>query len=309
MGEGPVAAVRERVGELSRRQVLARAGVGVVALLLLAGVAFYLYFGVLAHHAPPAVSEEVRADPGVTVEERYGGYVVRDADLEPERLGIVFYPGARVAPDAYLPSAAAIATRANATVVVPGMPANLAVLAPSRADAVLAGEPGVERWVVGGHSLGGAMACRYAADNAVEGLLLVGAYCDRPVRGMPALSVVGTRDVVLNRERFAASMGNLPASSAVVRVEGMNHSQAGWYGGQRGDQPARLTTPEAHHRLANEVADWLCADLDHCGDADAGSVSPSASQPAPPRDGRPPCRCSGRRGDPGVSGASPGPIQ
>jgi pimeloyl-ACP methyl ester carboxylesterase len=144
---------------------------------------------------------------------------------------------------------------------------NLAVFSQGRAAAVAEGEPTVQRWVVGGHSLGGAMACRYAANNpgAVDGLLLVGAYCDRPVRELPALAVLGTRDAVLNRDRFAATRDNLPADHGVVRIEGMNHSQAGWYGGQRGGRPARIPTPTAHRRLAAAVDSWLCEALDHCG--------------------------------------------
>ncbi|MFC7228766.1 alpha/beta hydrolase [Salinirubellus salinus] len=266
MGDGRLAAVRTWLEELSRRRALALVAGTLVAILVLAGVAFSVYFGVLGLQAPPGVEEAVRADPNVTVETAYGGYVVHDADPGAETLGIVFYPGGRVAPDAYLPSAAAIATRANATVFVPGMPLNLAVFDPSRADAVVAGEPQISRWVVGGHSLGGAMACRYAADNAdrVDGLLIVGAYCDRPVRGMPGLAVVGTRDAVLDREQFEATRGNLPTPRRVVFVEGMNHSQAGWYTGQRGGQPATISTPEAHRRLADEVAGWLCAELEHC---------------------------------------------
>jgi dienelactone hydrolase len=269
MTDGRLAPIRTRLDQLSRRRALALGGLALLTVLVLAGVVFVLYFGAFAHHAPPAVEEAVRADPNVTVETAYGGYVVRDADPGPETLGIVFYPGGRVAPDAYLPSAAAIATRANATVVVPGMPLNLAVFDPTRADSVVAGEPQVSRWVVGGHSLGGAMACRYAADSErVDGLVLVGAYCDRPVRGMPGLAVVGTRDAVLDRERFAATEGNLPTPRRVVFVEGMNHSQAGWYTGQRGGQPATVSTPEAHRRLASEVATWLCVELAHC-EADA----------------------------------------
>jgi hypothetical protein len=269
--------VRGRVRALTLRRALALVGVATLALVLVGGVAFYVYFGVLGLGAPAEVQQSVRADPNVTVERAYGGYVVGDADAETERLGVVFYPGGRVAPDAYLPSAARIATRANVTVVVPKMRVNLAVLSQGRADAVVAGEPEVERWVVGGHSLGGAMACRYAGSDGerVDGLLLVGAYCDRPVAGMPALSVVGTRDAVLNRDRFAETESNLPDERRVVRIEGMNHSQAGWYAGQSGGQPATITTPEAHRRLAAVVADWLCAALDHC--ANGTGARPSTS--------------------------------
>jgi predicted alpha/beta-hydrolase family hydrolase len=274
--------IRDWVRGLTLRRALTLAGVALFVLAVVGVVGFYLYFGVFGLHAPADVQQSVRADPNVTVESGYGGYVVRDADPGVERLGVVFYPGGRVAPDAYLPTAAAIATRANATVVVPKMRANLAVFSQGRADAVLAGESEVERWVVGGHSLGGVMACRYAGANerTVDGLLLVGAYCDRQVQGMPALSVVGTRDVVLNRDRFAETESNLPEPNTVVRIEGMNHSQTGWYAGQAGDQHATILTPEAHRRLARTVADWLCRDLDHCanGTATSESVAESAGR-------------------------------
>ena len=275
--------IRDRVRGLTLRRALALAGVAALVLVVAGAVGFYLYFGVFGLHAPADVQQSVRADPNVTVESGYGGYVVRDADPGVERLGVVFYPGGRVAPDAYLPTAARIATRANVTVVVPKMRVNLAVLSQGRADAVLAGESDVEQWVVGGHSLGGAMACRYAGatDETVDGLLLVGAYCDRPVSGMPALSVVGTRDAVLNRDRFAETESNLPDPSSVVRIEGMNHSQAGWYAGQSGDQPATVSTPEAHRRLAAVVADWLCSDLDHCANATGAPGAVSAPPEAP----------------------------
>jgi dienelactone hydrolase len=237
-----------------------------LALAVVGGLAFYAYFGVFGLHAPADVRESVRADANVTVEEAYGGYVVTDADPGPERLGIVFYPGGRVAPDAYLPTAARIATRANVTVVVPKVTANLAVFSIGRADTVIEEESAVRRWVVGGHSLGGAMACRYAGANqgTVDGLVLVGAYCDRSVGTVPTLAVVGTRDAVLNRERFAENRPLLGSNATVVRVAGMNHSQAGYYAGQRGGQRARIPTPEAHRRLAAAVADWLCRDLGHC---------------------------------------------
>jgi len=275
---------RAWIGALSTRAIALRIAAAVAVLALVGGLAFYAYFGVFANHAPEEVRESVRANEDVTVSEAYGGFVVSDADPEVERLGVVFYPGGRVAPDAYLSTAARLAERANVTVVVPKMRANLAVFSIGRADAVLAGERNVSRWVVGGHSLGGAMACRYAGSNsgAVDGLLLVGAYCDRPVREMPALAVVGTRDSVLDRERFADSRANLPADATVERIQGMNHSQAGWYGGQRGDSPARIGTDAAHRRLATVVAHWLCDEFDHCGVGRDGSArdagSPSATR-------------------------------
>jgi len=245
----------------------------VLVVVALAAAGFYVYFGVLGFHAPADVASSVRENPNVTVERAYGGYVVRPTTALPEAtrtagdgVGVVFYPGGRVAPDAYLSSAARVVEETGATVVVPGMTANLAVLSQGKASAVLDGESEMETWVVGGHSLGGAMACRYAnaTPERVDGLLLVGAYCDRAVTDVPALSVVGTRDAVLNRERFRETRENLPADAIVVRIDGMNHSQAGWYYGQAGGRSAEISYETAHDRLAAAVDAWLCRELDRC---------------------------------------------
>ncbi|WP_302081757.1 alpha/beta fold hydrolase [Salinibaculum rarum] len=260
--------IRQWVLERSRRRVAVRALAVVAVIAILAAVGFYTYFGIFAHHAPDDVRESVRADANVTVTESYGGYVVSDADGDSERLGVVFYPGGRVAPDAYLPTAAQIAERANVTVVVPKMRVNLAVFSQGRATAVIEGESQVSRWVVGGHSLGGAMACRYAGNNGetVAGVVLVGSYCDRSIGETPAIAILGTRDAVLDRDQFAANRENLPPDHTIRRIEGMNHSQAGWYTGQRGGQPAQISTPEAHRRLAIAIAEWLCLELEYCAD-------------------------------------------
>jgi hypothetical protein len=286
-----VARARALVGSWSRRRWLAAIALGVLAVVVLAVVGGYVYYGVLGFHAPADVTSSVRANPNVSVERAYGGFVVRptaagaaSTRAPGEGVGVVFYPGGRVAPDAYLPSAARIVEETGAVVVVPGMTANLAVLSQGKATAVMDGERGIDRWVVGGHSLGGAMACRYANANPerVDGLLLVGAYCDRPVRGTPALSVVGSRDVVLDRERFRETRGNLPANARIVHVEGMNHSQAGWYYGQPGGQPATVSYATAHDRLAAVVDAWLCRAVVEC----SGSTNTTVSTVESPRTSR-----------------------
>ena len=96
---------------------------------------------------------------------------------EPATTGFILYPGARVAPEAYAPLARAIAEAGYLAVITP-MPFGLAVLSPDAAGGVIADHPEIERWVVGGHSLGGAMAAQYAAghEDLVDGLVLWAAY-------------------------------------------------------------------------------------------------------------------------------------
>ena len=226
---------------------------------LIAVSAGVVYLGT-PHHAPDGSVAGVEDDPNVTVTEQRGTYTLEPTEGD-STAGLVFYPGARVHPDAYVASLAPLASRANVTVVIPKLRLNLAVLDQDAASAYVA-DASVERWYVGGHSLGGAMACRYAADNpeAVAGVVLYAAYCDRDISGtgLAALSVTGSSDTVLDRDTYEANRGNLPAD-ATVRELPLNHTQFGSYRGQRGDEPGNRSYATAHDRLANVTVQWVRA--------------------------------------------------
>ena len=164
----------------------------------------------------------------------------------PPEVGLIFYPGARVDYRAYAPAARAIAD-AGYLVVVPPMPLNLAVLAPDRAKDIQAAFPEVNRWAVGGHSLGGAMAARFAAQNPelVQGLVLWGAYppSSSSLRdaSLEVVSVSGSQDGLATPDKIRASRDLLPAETRWVEIAGANHAQFGWYGSQSGDNDATVT--------------------------------------------------------------------
>ena len=207
--------------------------------------------------------DEVEASDDVVLEHGDGEYVLRGGDVTDETVGVVFYPGARVHPEAYLWTLAPIVAEEDVVVVVPEMPLNLAILDSSAADDVMASHGEIDRWVVGGHSLGGAMACRYAADTDadLEGVLLFAAYCDDgdDLRGsnLPVLSVQGTADGVIDQGTERANRDLLGSDSRVVELEGMNHAQFGAYGDQRGDDPAEISDEAARDRLTAAVLEWL----------------------------------------------------
>ena len=93
---------------------------------------------------------------------------------EPTTAGVIIYPGAFVEPRSYAPAAHALAEEGFFVAIVP-MPLGVAILGGYRADDVISAQPEVTDWVIAGHSLGGVMAARYAADHpdAVEGAWLI----------------------------------------------------------------------------------------------------------------------------------------
>jgi len=225
------------------------------------------------YEGPASAADRLDAEEGLSVDSADGGYVVEPAGES--EAGLVFYPGARVAPNAYLDSLAPLAREANVTVVVPQMPLNLAIVdyglarTPLAADAAteaISARAGIERWYVGGHSLGGVVACRYADGNTdrVDGVVLYASYCDRDISGsgLAVLSVVGAGDTVLDRAAYRRGLDRLPADATTAELAGVNHTQFGSYTGQRGDTPTGTSYGIAHARLNGVAVAWFEEELD-----------------------------------------------
>jgi len=170
--------------------------------------------------------------------------VFRPTDMEPSA-GLILYPGGRVDPRAYAPSARAIAGDGYLVIIVP-MPLNLAVLGAGRGAAVIDEFAAVEHWAIGGHSLGGAMAAKFAYDNPglIDGLVLWASYPagnnDLSSYDLVATSIYGTLDGLASEGEVVASWQLVPDGTRWVAIEGGNHAQFGWYGPQRGDNPATI---------------------------------------------------------------------
>lgn len=177
---------------------------------------------------------------------------------DPVSSGFIFYPGGRVAPEAYAPLTRALAAAGSLAVIIP-MPLNLAVLNWQAASAVIDANPQIQTWVIGGHSLGGAMAARYAHDNPdkIAGLALLAAYPEAHLDfrglGLAVAVVYGDRDGLASAAEVEASFAMLPEDARIVLIPGANHAQFGWYGEQAGDNPARISRQAQHEAMVAAI--------------------------------------------------------
>lgn len=221
------------------------------------------------YDAEPQRLDAVRDESDVVVEKHPHGYVLRDADPDGERVGLVFYPGARVEAAAYLWTLSPLVERTDVRVYVPEMPLHFAVLDPGRAAGIIdgdvplaSGSAAVDRWYVGGHSLGGAMACRFGANNPerVAGVVLAAAYCGAgdslAGAGLDVLAVWGARDGVLDESRVQ-DRSWAPADARFVELDGVNHAQFGAYGDQSGDRDPTASDRTARERIVATLAAWF----------------------------------------------------
>ena len=211
------------------------------------------------------LSEAESAD-GVTVDTG-SPVVVNGGPVTDDTVGVVLYPGALVEPESYAWTVAPLVAERDVVVVIPRMPLNLALFNPDAAADVRGEYDEIDRWVVGGHSLGGAMACRHAASNPdrVDGLVLLGAYCDGgdDLRGtgLTALSTLGGADGVISAETERERRVLLGERAVFERIDGMNHAQFGAYGDQRGDDESEIDDETARDRLLTIVGNWLQTEL------------------------------------------------
>ncbi len=187
--------------------------------------------------------------------------VIEPADVD-ARVALILYPGGLVRPQAYEWLGHALATRGVRT-LIPEMPLDLAVLGKDRATQVaddLAGDLPV---VIGGHSLGGAMAASYAAENpeALAGLVLLAAYPpdgdDLSGTTVPVLSLYGEHDEVADLDTVLGAADSLPSSARFVEVTGSVHSFFGRYGPQSGDGVPTVSRADAEAAIADAVGDFL----------------------------------------------------
>jgi len=173
--------------------------------------------------------------------------------------GLVFIPGAKVDPYAYMYKLSEIVERTGATIVITKPTLNLAFFDQRPLATFTSDAPGVDRWFVGGHSLGGVRACMLADDPAVSGLVLFGSYCanDLTASGLEVLSIAGSRDGLSTPEKIADARGMLPADADLVEIEGLNHAGFGDYGVQPGDKTATIPTGQQRDEITDALATVL----------------------------------------------------
>lgn len=236
-----------------------RLGLTLILLLVVAVVGFVIWAETPLGPMPEALAA-LESDAQVTVQtDPWLSFA--PAGQQPAT-GLILYPGGRVDPRSYAPPAREIAA-AGYLVIIPPMPLNLAVFAPGRAAKVMAAHPEIQRWVVGGHSLGGSMAANFVYKNpaVVDGLALWASYPagSNPLTefDLPVLSIYGTEDMGL--EGIEASKGLLPLQTQWVVIEGGNHAQFGWYGPQPGDGQASISREEQQAQIIEATLTFLHA--------------------------------------------------
>lgn len=223
---------------------LAAGGIVLLTLAVLAG-AFFWY-----------VSDYYRAEDVALAVMAQDNGITRQDDLTilsptyPTDTAIIFYPGAKVEAEAYLPLLDQI-RQTGVTCILVHMPFRMAIFDADAAEEVMAQFPEYQHWYMAGHSMGGAMASKFAADHPdeVDGLILMGAYIYGDYPDENTLTIYGS----LNQ----SVEDHIDYTENIVEIEGGNHAQFGNYGPQKGDLPATISAQEQQRQTVEAIEAFL----------------------------------------------------
>lgn len=183
-------------------------------------------------------------------------------DGEGEKSALIFYPGAKVEDLAYAEILKQIAESGTDCFLM-HMPCNLAFFGKDSADKII-GSYDYEHWYLAGHSLGGAMAAYYAADDPdnrdkLDGLIFLAAYSTKDLSGsgFSVLSIYGSEDKVVNTEKIEQGRELMPEDYEEFVIDGGNHAGFGDYGKQSGDGEAKISGSEQKEQAAAKIIDFI----------------------------------------------------
>ena len=212
--------------------------------LLVTLVGFLTFFHIV-FPADRAATLDVFRDSRVTVEAR-DNRVIMSPTQDPDSVGMLYFPGARVDPYSYLYPLVDIAAEGTTIVIVDPL-FNMALIDTRGVGELTRDLPEVSEWVLAGHSLGGVKACLEASHPSVTHLVLFASYCATDISSLDigVLQIVGDQDGLLNNDLRVEALSLLPASEdATLVIPGANHADFGTYGPQPGDGPSSYTNEE-----------------------------------------------------------------
>ena len=238
--------------------------VAIAGVLAVAVVAFLVWANIVFQGEREPSLEAWRSDAVEISTTDDGSFVIAPTTGGTD-VGLVFVPGARVHPSAYLYKLSGIVEETGMTVVITHPTLNLAFFDTRPLSTFTDDVPGVDRWFVGGHSLGGVRACQLAgsddpgAEPEVVGLMLFGSYCadDLSDADLAVLSFVGSEDGLSTPGKVEEAAHLLPDDAVSVLLEGANHASFGDYGPQPGDGVATIDSADVRDLIATATADFV----------------------------------------------------
>jgi predicted alpha/beta-hydrolase family hydrolase len=175
---------------------------------------------------------------------------------------VVFYPGAMVETEAYVPLCRKIADNGIQVYLIK-MPWRLASKGYNKPKELNLFNDSTKNYILAGHSQGGKMAAQFVYENPklIDKLILIGTSHPRDISltkaEIPILKIYGSNDGVASEKEIFENKSKLPASAKFSKIEGANHAQFGYYGFQLGDDKASISREQQQKETLDEILKFV----------------------------------------------------
>ncbi len=234
-----------KIGQIFKKKAVWIPIVSLFGLCLICTIAFLIYTACY-YRADETALAVLNERDDIVVEDN----LIYIPSAEQSSTGIIFYPGGNVEAIAYLPMMSLLSEQ-NYNVIIVEMPLNMAVFNINGADKVIEKYTDINSWYICGHSLGGAMASKYAEDNQdkIDGLIVLGSYVYGEFPTEKSTTIYGSLNDSLEE--------NIDYDDNIVKIEGGNHAQFGNYGEQYGDTPATISATEQQSQGVDAIVTFI----------------------------------------------------
>jgi dienelactone hydrolase len=235
--------------------------IAIILIIVTINIIKYLSFYLPADEAATAAMASTEE---ITVEEAGNTIIFTPTNREPS-IGYIYYPGGQVEPESFAYAASEIA-KSGVKVIIQRMPFNLAIFGKNRAFSIIDSYDNIDKWYIGGFSLGGVVACMAAADHPdiFDGIVLYASYTTKSNSlvdsEIKTLSLSGGNDGLATPTKIEDTKKYLPADTKYVQIPGGNHTQMAIYGEgnlQSGDNVASLSRMEQQKIIIDETVEFL----------------------------------------------------
>jgi hypothetical protein len=231
----------------------------IILALIIGGLAYFYYYVSDISHADDTALTALSSNGSYTVMDT-SNYITFTPTQNKSSTGIIFYPGAKIQPEAYSVIASKLATNGYTTIIVK-MPLNLAIFGENKANNVIAEHKEISKWVIAGHSLGGVFASDYAVNHQdeIKGVIYLAAYPNTNASNatFKAISIRGSLDGLATNKEISDNLNKFPVNTTFITINGGNHANFGDYGMQIGDNNSTITKQEQQEMTVNYILEFL----------------------------------------------------
>ena len=175
-------------------------------------------------------------------------------EVDQPKMNIIIVPGGLVEFDSYQYLAASLAQDGYNVTLVKVL-FNLAILTPDSASKYI--DKSMDNVIIG-HSLGGVVASMVASKHEeITKIVLLGSYPIKDIKNQDSLIITAEHDIAMDQDKFNDSLKYVNGENIIFNIDGGNHAQFGWYGPQKGDGTAEITTLEQQNIVIQQILNFL----------------------------------------------------